>query len=122
MDLDQAVNCAACGYDLTGVGWEGRCPECGGGYDKSRERGVVRGGQGPLGGAGLTPSQRGERLVVLVKLGAYGAIGGICLLWGGIASLSSSTPARPLALGLLGAGVFGFAVYATWFLDKRGDS
>ncbi len=119
MDFDQPVNCAACGYDLTGVAWQGRCPECGGGYDKSSAQGVVRGGQGLLGGDDLTPSQRGERLMVWVKLGSYAALGGICLLWGGIASSGSLQPARPLALGLLGAAAFGFAAYATWFLDRR---
>ena len=117
MNLDESVACAACGYDLTGVGWEGRCPECGGGYDKSSDRGVVRGGAGKL-----TPHERGDRLVVLLKMAGFGVVGLACLLWGGIASLSSPMPARPLALGLLAAAAFGFAAYATWFIDRRGDS
>ena len=117
MDLDESVNCAACGYDLAGVSWEGRCPECGSVYDKSSQRGVVRGAK-PRGG--LTPHERGDQLVAMLKLGGYAALALGCLLWGGIASLSSPQPARPLLLGLLGGGVFGFAAYATWFIDRRG--
>ncbi len=113
MDLDEPVNCAACGYDLTGVGWEGHCPECGRFYDKASGRGVAR-------GAGvLSPVERGDRVIMLAKLGAYGALALGCLVWGGIASLSSPMPARPLILGMIGGGAFGFAVYATWFIDRR---
>lgn len=118
MDLDEPVNCAACGYDLTGVGWEGRCPECGGFYDKSSARGIVRGGGGRR---ASTPHERGDRVVSIAKVVAYAVLGFACLLWGGIASLSSPMPARPLALGLLGSAVFGFAAYATWFIDRRED-
>lgn len=116
MDLDQPAACAACGYDLTGVGWEGRCPECGGFYDKSNARGIVRGGGGPL-----TPHERGDRVVAMVKVGGYAALGFAGLLWGGIASLSSPMPARPLALGIFAGAAFGFAAYATWFIDRRDD-
>jgi len=115
MDLDESVNCAACGYDLTGVGWEGCCPECGGYYDKSNARGIVRGGRGSM-----TPHERGDWVVAVVKVVAYAVLGVACLLWGGIASLSSPMPGRPLVLGLLAGAAFGFAAYATWFIDRRG--
>ena len=113
MNLDETMACAACGYDLTGVGGEGRCPECGGFYDKHSGRGIGT-------GAGFGDAcARGDRVVAQVKVAVYGVLGVGCLAWGGLASLSSASPAWPLILGVLFAGGFGFAAYVTWFGDRR---
>lgn len=52
--------CGHCGYELTGLDVQGRCPECGGYYDNWSGEGV---GGGPMEGL-----RRGDRVVRLFQL------------------------------------------------------
>ena len=53
------MSCDRCGYELTGLSEEGRCPECGGYYDYWKGEGIAG---GPMDG-----HRRGDRVVQAMK-------------------------------------------------------
>lgn len=57
MDKMTGKSCVHCGYELTGLSKEGRCPECGGYYDVWKGEGI---------GGGLTDRNRRSDQVVKV--------------------------------------------------------
>jgi hypothetical protein len=52
-------SCGRCGYDLTGLDFQGRCPECGGIFDNWTGEGI--------GGGPMTKHQRGDWVVRLLQ-------------------------------------------------------
>ena len=51
--------CDRCGYELTGLTEEGRCPECGGYYDVWKGEGI--------GGGLVDRNRRGDQVVEVIK-------------------------------------------------------
>ncbi|MEE9403475.1 MAG: hypothetical protein V3V20_01160 [Algisphaera sp.] len=109
MDLDQTAQCAACGYDLMGVGWEGYCPECGSLYDKHKSLGIRRGEE----------DRNAIGHGTQIKIAIWGALALACWAGSGLVALGSPSPMSPLlAGGTLGAA-FAFVAYAVYFIAKR---
>ncbi|MEM6459665.1 MAG: hypothetical protein AAF710_09785 [Planctomycetota bacterium] len=107
------TNCAGCGYDLMGLADAGRCPECGSKYDKVSGRGVTR-----TSATGRADA-RGDRAVLLVKLGLLLTLALGCGAVGVWQSLDAVSPGRALlAWGGIGA-VFVFAAFVTWVTDGK---
>ncbi|MEM6333377.1 MAG: hypothetical protein AAF823_08585 [Planctomycetota bacterium] len=109
--MDDAIRCAKCGYDLTGMVGAGRCPECGNEYDLGYGRGVS---------SRLSRSvERGDFLMrrmvtialLLLTLG-IAAVSGLAA-WG-------TGSYRPLLVGGLVAAVTGLGML-TSYLYERGD-
>ncbi|MEM9419819.1 MAG: hypothetical protein AAGA25_12335 [Planctomycetota bacterium] len=113
LDLDAKVSCSNCGYDLMGVPREGRCPECGQRYDIALGMGVTKVS------ANMLAHQRGDKAVYLVKLWGMIIAAAACLGIGGLLSLISSEPRRPIMLGMLLASLFAFGAFVTWFTERK---
>ncbi|MEM9883635.1 MAG: hypothetical protein AAF800_12035 [Planctomycetota bacterium] len=107
------TNCAGCGYDLMGLADAGRCPECGSKYDKVSGRGVTR-----TSATGRADA-RGDRVVLLVKVGLFLLLALGCVAVGVWRSLDAIDWERALlAWGGVGA-VFVFAAFVTWYTDGK---
>ncbi|MBB6429087.1 hypothetical protein [Algisphaera agarilytica] len=113
LDLDAKVSCSNCGYDLMGVAREGRCPECGQRYDLALGMGVTKVS------ANMLAHQRGDKAIYLVKVWGMAFAAVACLGIGGLLSLVSSEPSRPLMLGALIASLFAFGAFVTWFTERK---
>ncbi len=59
MDKIDGKQCGRCGYDLTGLDFEGRCPECGGNYSSWSGDGIA--------GGVMDKHRRGEWVVRLFQ-------------------------------------------------------
>jgi hypothetical protein len=58
MDRISGKSCRRCGYDLTGLDFQGRCPECGCYHDALSGEGI--------GGGVMDRHRRGDRVVTLL--------------------------------------------------------
>ena len=100
--------CGKCGYDLTGLAQEGRCPECGNPFDRRRGLGIT---------LQPTPEEQGARLMKLLRTIALAAM---TLLVGGT-SLGLDWLGYPYALsvGLVGLLILGSATLVSYIHGRE---
>jgi hypothetical protein len=111
MDLSRNAVCVKCGYALQGLGAQGRCPECGAYYDADSGRGIA---------SELTRrNERSDRAVYLIKFWTLMGAAALVLLIGMLLAWGSPQPIRPIATATLIASMFGFAAFATWFIERQ---
>jgi len=97
--------CAGCGYDLTGIGQTGHCPECGAFFDLERGKGIEK------------PVPVEDRLKRRLVAAAFTSVLVLVLGCSGLVSWALERP-RPLAIGGLLALVVVLA-WGSWILDER---
>ena len=112
MAFDDKIRCSECGYELVGLSGAGDCPECGNSFDLDSNQGIVRRS------ATMEAHERGDRVLFHIKLWGFVLLAVVCMAWGGWASIDSTMPKRPLTIGALFAGLFGFGAVVTWFTEK----
>lgn len=88
------AHCRHCGYDLVGLGLQGRCPECGRAFDKQTRLNVDLDG-------GAEASQRRSQRLLAVGLGVLSLL---LAGAGGAVAMASEDPLAALVWGLTGAG------------------
>lgn len=115
IDFDSADECGKCGYDLTGLPPQGRCPECGNVYDTRTGKGLGRDPE--LAPRRIWIVRHARTLTILAMAGfAYMCCGGMSLL--------ARTPSKAQATGTFIAILLGIAAIASYVgekSDERGD-
>lgn len=107
--------CSGCGYDLSGLGQRGRCPECGRKFDTISGRGLVD--------SSAEAGRRGERVARRLGLIVLMALALAALACGGGLALMAEDWRYPLAMGALVAIVLGMWAASHYFEGKeRGGS
>ena len=87
--MDNA-HCNRCGYDLTGLSRDGRCPECGQSYDVDSHRGTYNRND---------PLQRSDHIIRRVRLIALFSATAMVMVGSGVASMRMTNPKIPLIIG-----------------------
>jgi hypothetical protein len=77
--MTQATICHGCGYDLSGLGVRGRCPECGEYFDVTTGAGLE-----DAGGGASARDRRGERVARTLTLGTLVGSATVALVGGGV--------------------------------------
>lgn len=113
-DVQSSAHCLRCGYDLMGSGPYGSCPECGTPYDRRTGQGVVSGH--------AIAQERGDRLVLWIKVGVVAGLGVACLAGGMVGALRGDEWQRPMIIGGgVAMALFAIAGLMWWVdvLDRR---
>jgi len=103
--------CRGCGYELNGLGPQGRCPECGGVYDIYTGEGIA--------GTMMDKHRRGERVVTLLQ--TLGLVFAAVLLVG-VGALYywlKQNHAVLILMGVVAAIFLVSAVSTGWSLKRR---
>lgn len=112
IDFDSVNECGQCGYDLTGLPSQGRCPECGNVYDIDTSKGLTR-------DPSIAPRRvwfvKHIRTLVIIAMAicAYGCCGGM--------SLIARTPGKAQATGTFIAMLLGIAAIASYVGEKADE-
>ncbi len=102
--------CVNCGYDLHGLAHRGRCPECGQAYDIFSGEGLS---------ADDTPGRRQPRWVMHLRTIILAVFALVMLACGGLFSMVSQKPMRPVILGGIVAGVFALAALVSFVYERE---
>ncbi len=97
-------SCHHCGYDLTGLSRQGRCPECGRPYDADSTYRSTHRGEHPL-----------SRYAAPIGLGALALLILVC---GGLLSLAAKNPGGMVIITLFVAALPAFGAFAYWWSDR----
>lgn len=119
MAEQDGARCGSCGYDLSGLGIEGRCPECGQTFDRISGEGLkpdARSGRS-FGEGAAERHRRGDRLVRQLGALFMGALALATLACGGVIALAVEDWRYPVATAALVAGIFALAG-AGWYLEN----
>ena len=105
------LNCSECGYDLSGLGRRGRCPECGQVFD-------TMSGQG-LGEGAAEQFRRGERLVRRLGVAAMLVMALTALACGGVLAMFADNWRYPLATTAVIAVTIMLAAWGYYLDDSQ---
>lgn len=105
--------CAACGYDLSGLGEQGRCPECGEAFNQTSGEGL-RGGPRDF----AERQRRSERLARRLRTLALAGLAVVVLGCGGLGTLIADDWRYPMGTALLVAAVAVLAAVTSFFSEK----
>ncbi len=103
--------CRNCGYDLTGLEIQGRCPECGGYYDGWSGEG--------LGGGLMDKHERGDFVMGVMKVAGLVVVALLILGLGALASWNVGKPGSLILTGVVSLILLTGAVVSGLSLRRR---
>lgn len=101
--------CDRCGYDLTGLGLVGQCPECGRRYDVLRREGVRD--------AASSVNHR-QQTLARIRTIVLGAITAAILVGGAVAALLVPNPGGAIWMGILLGLLMAMATATSYLYEK----
>ncbi|MFW6060164.1 MAG: hypothetical protein ACODAQ_08275 [Phycisphaeraceae bacterium] len=108
---DSSTHCTACGYDLSGLGWQGECPECGQHFDRTTGQGVRS--------ARLTDRyERGDRLARRLRTILLAALAATLLACGGASALFTDQWMYPFGTLAVIAAVVALGAVTSFLYEK----
>ena len=117
MNRVRDAQCASCDYELTGLGQQGRCPECGQFFDMMTGEGLKAGGRSGDDEQASEKHRRGERVVRRLGVVFMLAMGLIVLVCGGVVALFAEDWRYPMATAGLIAVIFALSGLS-WYLGE----
>ncbi len=102
--------CSECGYDLSGLGVRGKCPECGQVFN-------LLSGEG-IGGTGRGKADRSLDLAARLRTITFGVATASVLVCGGAGSYFATNPYRPIAIAGVFAGLLAMATVTSYLYEN----